>query len=55
MCLTCPAVVRHIPGWAEEDSAHMHQLAEREIGKQDADQKQMDIKDNADALPGLSG
>ena len=46
----CPAVIRHIPGWTEEHSTHMHQFAEWEIRKQHTDQKQMDVKDNTDTF-----
>ena len=46
----CPAVIRQVPGWAEEYSAHMHQFTEREIREQHTDQKQMDVKDNTNTF-----
>ena len=45
-----PGVAEHVARGAQENPAQMHQLAEGEIGQQDADEEQMDVKDGADAL-----
>ena len=44
------AVVYHISCRAEENPRHMHQFAEGEIGKQDADKEKVYVKNNADSL-----
>ena len=45
-----PAVVGQIPRGAEEDPTQVHQLAEREISEQHADQEKVDVKHHAEIL-----
>ena len=46
----CTGVTRKISSGAQENTSHVHQFAEGEIGQQDTDKKQMDVKYRADAL-----
>jgi hypothetical protein len=39
------AGIPHVFSGAQEDSRHMHQLAEREIGNQETHKKEMNIKE----------
>ena len=43
----CPVVIGHIPGWAQENSTCMHKFAEREVGDQHRNEKQVDKKDSS--------
>ncbi len=42
------AVVGHVPGRAQEDTARVHEFAEGEVDQQGADQKHMGKEDGAD-------
>ena len=44
------AVVRKVTRRAHENTRHMHQFAEWKIGKQRADEEQMNVEDGADPL-----
>ena len=43
-----PAVVRHIPGRAQEDPAEMHQLGKGEIRQETGNQEQMGVEYRGD-------
>ena len=44
-----PGIIGQIAGWAHEDTAHVHQLAEGKIGAQHAHQEQVNVEQWADA------
>ena len=43
-------VGRHVPRGAEKDATEMHELAEREVGQQDAHEKNMHIENGCQAF-----
>ena len=44
------AGIPQILRWTQEDSRHVHQLAEREVRDQEAHEKEMDIKEQVHSL-----
>ncbi len=50
-----PAVIGHIARRAHKNSTGMHQLAERKIDQQDANQKDVDKKDHANFITNCRG
>ena len=50
-----PVVVGQVPRRAQEDPAHVHQLAEREVGEQHADEEEVDEERRARRPRGTTG